>query len=171
MNIIGEPSAPITRVAVNAHKLGAAPVFINDMMPALWDAALNYRIDPVAMVAQAAHETGYGNFTGKITAQFFNTAGIKVRYPKLVATLTNNPDEDQSLAHQMFPNWEIGAIAHAQHLYAYMNKTVADPLVDPRFHYVFGKHFVVTVEDLNGRWATAADYGTNILLKADKLRA
>jgi hypothetical protein len=96
--------------------LKAAPVFTNEIFPVLWDAGTKYDIDPVGLDAQSYKETGAGKFGGKVTPQFYNTAGIKIRDPGMFPGVT---DDDHPLAHQLFPNWDTGAVAQAQHVLAY----------------------------------------------------
>jgi len=131
------------------------------MVPALWAAAERYGIDPVVIVAQAAHETGWGNYGGVVGPERHNTCGLKTR--------AGGSDTDPN-AHATFPDWATGARAHAQHLMAYCQVDVADPIVDPRWVWVRGKRAAITdVEALGGSWAPAADYGNRVAATATKL--
>lgn len=172
MRIIGPPSAAKDRVITNARDLGAVVLFTADMLPALWDAALRYHVDPVGVVAQAFKETGGGKFGGRVLPGFFNTCGLKVRDPNLVARFTGDTDADQPLAHAMFPNWAVGAAAHVQHLRAYTGWAVThDLIVDPRYVWVIGRHALVDFDQLGGKWAPSRTYGTELVAIAEKLRA
>lgn len=153
----------------NLTLLGATTLFIDGMLPALWDAALAYGIDPVGAVAQAAKETGYGSFPGRVRDWFFNTAGIKVRDPDAVKALIPSTDGDHPLCHAQFAGWSVGAVAQAQHLRAYCNVAVTDLVVDPRYVWVIGHHACVTWADLGGRWAPSPTYGEEIWALAQEL--
>lgn len=133
-------------------------LFRMQMLPELWDAAVEYGVDPVGMVAQSGKETGWGTYTGQVIDRFYNTAGIKVRHQDLFPGIT---DDDKPLAHQMFPNWRVGATAHAQHLVAYAGGSVSGLIVDPRYTLV-GPPFVATWAELGGRWAPSTTYGLEI---------
>jgi len=159
-------TAPRERVEGNVAQFDPAPRFTTDMLPALWDAALRYGIDPVVIVAQAGHETGWGRYTGLVPPEFHNPCGLKLR------DLTAFPNSEVTAAHAVFPDWATGARAHAQHLMAYCQTAVADPIVDPRWVWVFGRKAAVTeVEQLGGMWAPNLAYGTLVAAAATKLKA
>lgn len=158
--IIASPSASKFTVLSNLP-LRANPTFANEMVPALWAAALAYGIDPVGMVAQSGKETGWGHFEGRVRPWFRNTAGIKVRHVALVMGLLGTEDGDHPLVHQQFPSWTVGAEAHAQHLRAYAGQPVDGLIVDPRYTLVSAP-FVTTWGELGGRWAPSSSYGTEI---------
>ena len=168
MRIIGPASA--SRETVLA-RVNATPNvharFASEMFPALWSAALFYGVDPVGMVAQSAKETGWGRFTGNVRPEFFNTAGIKIRYQNLFPGVT---DGDRPLAHAMFANWSVGAVAHAQHLRAYTGWPVDDLIVDPRYVYVKPELKLENFEDLGGRWAPSTQYGVELVAIARSLQ-
>lgn len=174
MRIIGPPSAGVGDVVRNLQQMSATNIFREQMFPALWDAAVEYGIDPVGVVAQSWKETGGGTFKGQVTPQFYNTAGIKVRH---VGKYPGVDDGDRPLAHAQFPNWQIGARAHVEHLRAYSGWPVAGPVVDPRYQYALrlqappaGVAWVETFEELGGLWAPAADYGTTLVAIARRLQ-
>jgi len=136
-------------------------VFTDVMFLELWAAAEDYGINPVGMVAQAGKETGWGTYPGRVKSWFHNTAGIKVRHLAEVMDLLGTSDGDHPLCHQQFPNWQVGAIAHAQHLIRYTGGLVDDLIVDPRYWLVSGPA-VTTWADLGGRWAPSPTYGTEL---------
>lgn len=101
-----------------------------------------------------------GHFGGKVKPEFYNAAGIKVRHPNLFPGIT---DDDLPLAHQLFPNWEVGAFAHAQHVCAYASKPIAGELVvDPRYTLVKPNLNLKHWAELGGRWAPSGTYGVEI---------
>ena len=160
MKIAGQPSAARDHVLSKLAGLQSAPLFTQEIFPRLWDAGLHYGIDPVGLVAQSHKETGGGRFTGNVRPRFYNTAGIKIRHLDLFPGVT---DGDRPLAHQMFPNWEVGAAAHAQHVRAYAGWPVSGELiVDPRYGLVIGQHSLTDWSDLGGKWAPSATYGIEI---------
>jgi hypothetical protein len=74
------------------------------------------------------------------------------------------------LAHAQFPSWELGAIAHVQHLRAYMGVKFRGVIVDPRWDWVFPKHQARHWEDLSGKWAVPGEgYGQKIVTLGNKL--
>ncbi len=175
MRIIGPPSTDLDNVLFNlsVDTNGVHPRFIDQMVNPLWDAAMKYTIDPVGVIAQAYKETGMGNYTGKVKPEFFNTCGLKVRYQNLNFTEYANPQPllgDQPLAHAMFANWQVGAIAHVQHLRAYAGWPIDDMVIDPRYTYITNK-WCENFEDLSGKWAPALDYGQKIVEIARRLQA
>lgn len=170
MRILGPPPKGVTLTTVKAllPGMGATPLFVNDMAPALWAAAVKYAIDPTVLIAQAFKETGGGTFKGKVRPEFCNPAGIKTRYPNLFPGIT---DGDNPLAHSMFANWNVGAEAHAQHLRAYTGALIEGHLVvDPRLVYVVGKYQVEHFEDLSGKWAPSMSYGHEVVAIAANLQ-
>lgn len=170
MRILGPPTADWASVRPRLAQLGASELFAKDIAPAVWAAAVDYGIDPVGMLAQAAHETGWGKF-GRATYPWHrNTAGIKVRDLKALEALGVSGDNNP-MCHAQFATWHTGAKAQAQHLWAYCGRHVppAD-VVDPRYDWVVGKHSCVTFEDLSGKWAPATDYGTRIVSFASQLQ-
>lgn len=166
MRIIGPPTADEDYIPA-LTTMGATPLFMNTIAPALWLAAVRYGLDPVGVVAQSFKETGGGTFRGKVKPEFCNPAGIKIRYQALYPGIT---DGDNPLAHAMFPNWEVGAEAHAQHLRAYAGWPVPGLIVDPRYTFVIGKHFCENFEDLSGKWAPSPTYGDELVTIARKLQ-
>ena len=168
MNIFGPPSASCADVIDRAKSQGAGTRFWAEMIPALWVAAVAHGIDPVVQIAQAAHETGWGTYTGAVQAWFYNPCGLKIRNNGALVGATG----DLTLAHAQFAGWDAGATAHAQHLMAYGNRGLnpGEILLDPRWVWVYGKHNVTTVEGLSGKWAPASTYGDRVAAVAKKLQ-
>lgn len=159
MRIIGPATATrelVTGVVANTIK--AAPIFLADILPALWAAAERNIIDPVGVIAQSGKETGWGRFGGAVTPQHYNTAGVKVRHLGYGGLTT---DGDAQLAHAAFASWEVGALAHVQHLRAYAGWPVLGLVVDPRYWLVVNQR-CENWADLGGKWAPSATYGTEI---------
>lgn len=162
--ILGPASKNIQTVRENLTRLGANALFLQDIFPAVWAAATRYNVDPVGAVAQAAKETGYGKFPGLLTAEWKNTCGLKIPNPGKMG-FTGDTDREP-FAHQIFASWNIGALAHVQHLVAYAGGSVGESdrfeLVDGRFGLIAGKYRCVEFADLTGKWATDPGYGAGL---------
>lgn len=160
MRIIGPPSVRLlSDVNDKLQSMVTVPLFIDEMVPALWTAGIDYGIDPVGLIAQSFKETAGGMFTGNVQPRFYNTAGIKVRHPDLFPGIT---DGDNPLAHAMFPNWRIGARAHVQHVRAYTGWPVNNPIVDPRYELIIGRFSLENWLELGAKWAPSPTYGIEI---------
>jgi hypothetical protein len=175
--IMGHRTLGWDQLNTAARALGASDLFVNDMLPALWKAALRYGIDPLVMVAQAAHETGWGRFAGRVKASQCNPCGLKVHNLPEIMALLNTTDSDHTLCHANFPSWAVGAEAHAQHLRVYGGNPVDSGMlvVDPRYWVVAGinertgRAPAVSVVDLGGKWAPSPDYGLRVQSMADRI--
>lgn len=169
MRILGPPSADYDTVLTNLVRKGAAPLFVNDMLPALWAASLRYSVDAVGVVAQSFKETGGGTFTRLVKANFYNTAGLKLRHPNAALGTAG----EVTLAHSQFCSWRHGAEAHVQHLLAYAGTLDMSGdsylIVDPRAAFVVGKYQVETFEELSGKWAPSLSYGQDLVALAEEL--
>jgi hypothetical protein len=170
VRIIGPHSAERTTVEASLVRLGASDLFVDEMFPVLWDAALSHGIDPVGVVAQSYKETGGGRFGGRVTAKFYNTAGIKVRHQDIDPALA----DDLPLAHAMFADWAVGAEAQVQHVAAYAGIVIDSLVVDPRYTYALKngpEEWCENWTDLGGKWAPSPTYGVEIESLITRLRA
>ena len=172
MRIIGPPSTKYRKILLT---LGAwrrsgrvSDLFVDEMFHELWLTSERYHIDPVGVVAQSIKETGGGKFSGRVPPLFYNTCGLKIRH---LGVLGPSTDGDFALAHQMFPNWAVGALAHVQHVCAYagwMPNEIDLPIVDPRYELVVtangttGRKPMEDWSELGGRWAPSPTYGSEI---------
>lgn len=163
--VLGPPSATREKVwaVVRAKSPAVAPWFFL-AMEALWVAGVKSGVDPVALIAQCAHETGWGAFGRAVTAGHGNTAGIKNRDipagaadndPNIHARFATDPTNGTP--------W-LGALAHAHHLSLYAGRMVDLDTPDPRAVWVLRGGFgtVTHMKDLGGKWAPALDYGQRI---------
>jgi hypothetical protein len=118
--------------------------------------APRYRVRPEVALAQAAHETGWGQYGGVVPPDYHNWCGLK--------TAAGGSDTDPA-AHARFPDDATGILAHVQHLAAYAGgptpQDVGDPVVSPRLHLV-QRGSAPTVEQLGGKWAPSAAYGARV---------
>lgn len=165
MRIIGPPSASLETVTANIPAT-AHPRFAAEMLPALWKAGNNYDIDPVGLVAQSFKETGGGTFNGNVRPEFYNPCGLKIRSVGILP----ETEGDKPLAHSMFASWEVGALAHAQHVCAYAGWKVWDTIVDPRYVWVVGRFALENWSELGGKWAPSASYGVELEAIMKKLQ-
>ncbi len=98
------------------------------------------------------------------TAESYVLAGHVAVHNCGLKTRAGGANDDPE-AHQRFPSWDEGALAHCAHLALYAGHITperAGELGDPRnFSSIHG--VAPTVEQLGGRWAPAADYGRSIV--------
>ena len=123
----------------------------------LYREATSEGVRPEVVFAQAMLETGWLQFGGDVKAEQFNFSGIG-------ATGGGNPGNS-------FSSVAEGLLAQAQHLKGYASTAaLARPVVDPRFQYLAAKRGSAPyVEDLGGKWATSATYGTDLVAVLDRL--
>ena len=120
-----------------------------------WSIGEKMGIRPDVLYAQAAKETAYGKYTGNVTEDMNNFAGIK----KAGAV------GDEKTDHESFATMQEGIQAHFNHMAAYVG---VKPLgsVHGRYDSVMSCDWAGTikyVEQLSGRWAPAEDYGQSIV--------
>ncbi len=160
--IIGPPSAHIGQAHKWADNKRANTVF-HTIIDAIYIKAPIVGVDPAVAVAQSAKETGYAHFGGVLDASYHNTAGMKT---------TEGGGNFDPAAHQRFPNWDAGALAHCAHLALYAGHITAErakELGDPRaFAWIHG--VAPTVEQLEGRWATDPNYADDVIRRLTEMR-
>ncbi len=105
-------------------------------------------------LAQALVETGFFQYGGTVLPEQNNYCGLGTTSSKVKGAY--------------FPTPEIGVRAHIQHLLVYSAQRMPkEKIVDPRFSLVQKMpHLYGTARqwmDLDGRWATAPNYGQKIL--------
>ena len=124
-----------------------------EILPILYNTAVENGVDPTLVVAQCAKETGYCKFGGVLDASFKNPCGLK--------TPGGGGDKDKN-AHTRFDSWEDGVLAQVQHLALYAGKE-GYPLSNPKdprhFADLFGK--CKTVKSLSNNWA-GSGYGEDL---------
>jgi hypothetical protein len=162
--LFGPASATVETVLAGIPSI-AHERFTAEMVPALWAAASRYRLDPVGLIAQAGRETNWGIYDGQVDAEAHNTCGLKLSPAQ--QRLYAETGGDKPLAHSMWTNFYAGAVAHAQHVWAWADMALIDLpdlLIDPRWAAVKSlipeRVKAVTWGDLGGRWTTSLTYGT-----------
>jgi hypothetical protein len=164
---MGPASAKLATVQLKLAEMRPHNRFSTEMFGPLWDAAMFYGIDPVVMIAQSYKETGGGAYGGAVQSGFFNPCGLK----NYASFYPGVDDGDRPLAHARFPNWKVGAMAHAQHLRAYAGVPLPldSLIVSPRYFLVTNRTPTGAVEELSTRWAPSATYGAEIVAIAKRL--
>lgn len=150
--ILGPPDTVAEQGRVWAKGRRATDEFVA-LADIYWDIAPTLDVRPEVAYAQAAKETGFGRFGGVLTPSYHNPAGLK--------TSQGGSNSDPK-AHQRFPDWETGVLAHVQHLALYAGKVVTGKIVDPR-HFLYLRGRASTVEQLGGKWAPNPEYGISIV--------
>ncbi len=152
--IIGSATVTAARAQQWAASNRADQRFI-DIAPLYWDYGSRTGMRPEVLYAQAAHETGFGRYSGQVPPAYNNWAGIKT------AIANGNTPED----HQQFATPEDGVRAHFNHMSAYIGlPPLGEP--HPRYHNVarlFWAGTVETVEELSGKWAPSLTYHEKIV--------
>lgn len=154
--IIGLPTNNFPKVLEWAEAHNSAQHWINEVIPAIW--CESWIVDPVVLVAQASHETGFGHYGRALTENHRNVAGIKVSHP---VGPDANPDD-----HARFASWMLGARAHRQHLLAYCGihpSDYSEVVVSPRIRWLDMNDPIRYVEELGGKWAPSTSYGEKIV--------
>ncbi|HBY3415493.1 TPA: cell wall-binding repeat-containing protein [Clostridioides difficile] len=160
-SILGQPTASLEACLKWAKSKKANDLFI-ELIPILYDTAVQEGVNPVLAVAQSAKETGFCNFGGVLDASFKNPCGLK--------TSVGGSDTDKN-AHSRFDTWEEGILAQIQHLCLYAGQDgypLSNP-VDPRHEKsLFGK--AKTVESLSNNWA-GGQYGQDLVRMMGEIEA
>lgn len=155
LDILSRPRASVETMEKWAKSRGADPVFV-ELAPLFYEISVKAGVDPLVAYCQSALETNFMHFTGVVTADFHNPAGLKV-------TEGGNNDDHIKDAHMKFPDWRTGIEAQVQHLALYAG-AAGYPLekpADPR-HFKFLLGTATTVESLGGKWAPNPEYGTKL---------
>ena len=152
--LIGEAQITVEQAQAWAQERGAAQRFI-DIAPVYWEYGELFGIRPEIMYAQAAKETGYGNYGGAVKPEMNNWAGIKIQ----------SPIGDRTEDHETFATPEDGVRAHYNHMSAYIG---LEPIGEPHDRYYVVKSIdwaggVKNVEALGGRWCPDLYYGYSII--------
>lgn len=152
--LLGESTIDIDTAIKWAKANGASELFI-DAAQYYWKYGELTGIRPEVLYAQAAKETGYGRYGGRVLPEMNNFAGIK-KYGA-----TGDATED----HETFETREDGVRGHFNHMCAYVG---LEPIGEVHGRYNSVKSLswagsVVYVEDLGGRWCPDLYYGYAIV--------
>ncbi|MBE7022563.1 MAG: hypothetical protein E7414_05045 [Ruminococcaceae bacterium] len=154
--IVGKSEVTLERAKEWATERGAHQRFI-DAADLYWKYGEITGIRPEVLYAQAAKETGYGKYGGRVLPEQNNWAGIKT------ATATGDKTED----HETFETPDDGVRAHFNHMSAYLGLA---PVGEPhgRYHTASRTAWagtVTTVEELGNKWAPEHTYGYSLVTK------
>jgi len=152
--ITGEPKATLAQARKWAQDRGAHERFI-DVAKLYWIYGEATDIRPEVLYAQSAKETAFGRYSGVVTPDQNNWAGIKTR----------NPTGDKREDHESFFSPDDGVRAHFNHMGAYVGH---DPIGTPHPRWQIARNTdwagkVKHVEELGGKWAPNPEYGESIV--------
>lgn len=154
--IVAESQVTLERAKEWAAERGAHQRFI-DIADIYWKYGEITGIRPEVLYAQAAKETGYGKYGGRVLPEQNNWAGIKTATAK----------GDETYDHESFETPDDGVRAHFNHMSAYLGK---EPVGEPhgRYHVACRTAWagtVTTVEELGNKWAPEHTYGYSLVAK------
>ncbi len=157
LSILSKQTATYEQCKKWAESKNASDLFM-EILPILYNTAVENGVDPTLVVAQCAKETGYCKFGGVLDASFKNAS---FKNPCGLKTPGGGGDKDKN-AHTRFDSWEDGVLAQVQHLALYAGKE-GYPLSNPKdprhFADLFGK--CKTVKSLSNNWA-GSGYGHDL---------
>lgn len=137
-----------------ARSNGAGENFIN-IADIYWQLESQTNIRADVLYAQSAKETNFGRYTGKVTPEMNNWAGIKVA----------NSVADNREDHESFATPYDGVRAHFNHMTIYVGGT---PIGEPHARYFqtitcSWAGTVKYVDELGAKWAPDPNYGKSIV--------
>ncbi len=154
--IVAESQVPLEQAKAWATKQGAHQRFI-DIADIYWKYGEITGIRPEVLYAQAAKETGYGKYGGRVLPEQNNWAGIK----------TATANGDATYDHESFETPDDGVRAHFNHMSAYLG---LEPVGEPHGRYFTASRTawagtVKTVEELGNKWAPEHTYGYSLVAR------
>lgn len=152
--IIGEAQVSMESAINWAKAHGCSDLFV-DAAQYYWKYGDITGIRPEVLYAQAAKETGYGKYGGKVKPEMNNFAGIK----------TYGATGDETYDHETFATREDGVRGHFNHMSAYVGLAPIGE-VHERYKSVSSMPWAGTidcVEALGGRWCPDLYYGYAIV--------
>ncbi len=152
--IVAESQVSLERAKEWAKERGAHQRFI-DIADIYWKYGEITGIRPEVLYAQAAKETGYGKYGGRVLPEQNNWAGIKC------ATANGDATYD----HESFATPDDGVRAHFNHMSAYLG---LEPVGEPHGRYYTASRTewagtVKYVEELGNKWAPEHTYGYSLV--------
>ncbi len=154
--IVADSQVSLERAKEWAMEHGAHQRFI-DIADIYWKYGEITGIRPEVLYAQAAKETGYGKYGGRVLPEQNNWAGIK----------TATANGDATYDHETFETPDDGVRAHFNHMSAYLG---LEPVGEPHGRYYTASRTawagtVKTVEELGNKWAPEHTYGYSMVVK------
>jgi len=153
LELVGEPTVTLEQAKKWAEKRGAHQRFI-DIADVYWKYGEITGIRPEILYAQAAKETAYGKYGGRVIPEQNNWAGIKTR----------TAVGDETYDHESFATPDDGVRGHFNHMSAYIG---LEPVGEPHGRYYSVKSIawagtVKLIEELGGKWCPDLYYGYSI---------
>lgn len=152
--IKGKSVVTLDEAKIWAKSNGAGDNFVN-IADFYWQLGEITGIRADVLYAQSAKETNFGRYTGKVTPEMNNWAGIKI-----AGSSADNRED-----HETFETPYDGVRAHFNHMTVYVGGT---PVGTPH-----GRYFktitsswagtVKYVDELGGKWAPDSNYGRSIV--------
>ena len=152
--IVGESKVTLKQAKNWAQSRGAHERFVK-IADLYWKYGKETGIRPDVLYAQAAKETNYGKFTGKVVPEQNNWAGIK----------TQNASGDTTEDHESFATPEDGVRAHFNHMAAYLGTEPVGKTHD-RYAVAASASWAGSIryaEELGGHWAPEPSYGEDLV--------
>jgi len=154
--LLGAAQVTVEQAQAWAKAKGAHQRFI-DIAPTYWKYGELTGIRPDILYAQAAKETGYGKYGGRVLPEMNNWAGIK----------TAKATGDETYDHEIFATPDDGVRGHFNHMCAYVG---LEPIGEVHGRYKSVKSIawagtVKYVEELGGKWCPDLYYGYSVLRK------
>jgi hypothetical protein len=147
MNIMGK--SVLTKEQMEKHLYKVNPKAPSDVVKLFLHFGELEGVRGDVAFCQSVLETNYFRWGGDAKPEWHNPAGLGV---------TGVPN-----AGERFNSWNEGIIAQVQHLKAYASKEPLNTkLIDNRFKLV-QRGIAPTLYDLQGRWATGANYAEKII--------
>ncbi len=152
--IVDDSQATLEQAIKWAKNKGAHERFI-EVAELYWKFGEITGIRADVLYAQAAKETGYGKYGGRVVPEQNNWAGIK-KYGAV---------GDETEDHEDFETPEDGVRGHFNHMSAYLG---LEPVGEPHGRYKSVKSLswagtIKTVEQLGGKWCPDVYYGASIV--------
>ncbi len=152
--IVDDSEATLEQAIKWAKNKGAHERFI-EVAELYWKYGELTGIRADVLYAQAAKETGYGKYGGRVLPEQNNWAGIK-KYGAI---------GDETEDHEDFATPDDGVRGHFNHMSAYLG---LEPVGEPHGRYKSVKSLswagtIKTVEQLGGKWCPDVYYGSSIV--------
>lgn len=159
--LIGPAQVTAEQAKAWARAKGAHERYI-DIADTYWKYGEMTGIRADILYAQAAKETGYGKYTGRVLPEMNNWAGIK-KYGAV-----GDATED----HESFATPDDGVRGHFNHMCAYVG---LEPVGTPHGRYYSVKSLawagtITEAEQLGGKWCPDPMYGADVVKMAENMK-
>lgn len=156
LNIVSDTEITVKAAQKWAESREATETFVS-LAEKYWKLSKEHgNVNPAIAYAQAAIETNFGHFTGKVSEDYYNTCGMKT---------------SDGTKFNKFDSWDDGISAQLDHLALYAGAEGyprSDTKDTRHFKYLFGSS--KTLENLGISWAESEDYGKSITRLYDAMK-